>query len=65
MCALMNKNIGFIGCGKMVQAIIGGILKSDLVNARQIIASAQTEKTLVDVKSRWDIQTRFSNGIEG
>ncbi|MFE4522036.1 hypothetical protein ACFRCQ_07740 [Cytobacillus firmus] len=49
----------------MVQAIIGGILKSDLVNARQIIASAQTEKTLVDVKSRWDIQTRFSNGIEG
>ncbi|WHY35282.1 pyrroline-5-carboxylate reductase [Cytobacillus firmus] len=57
----MNKNIGFIGCGKMAQAIIGGILKSDLVNARQIIASAKTEKTLVDVKSRWDIQTRFSN----
>ncbi|MEK3855710.1 pyrroline-5-carboxylate reductase [Cytobacillus sp. FSL H8-0458] len=57
----MNKNIGFIGCGKMAQAIIGGILKSDLVNARQIIASAKTEKSLVNVKSRWDIQTRFSN----
>ncbi|MEC1893855.1 hypothetical protein [Cytobacillus firmus] len=49
----------------MAQAIIGGILKSDLVNARQIIASAKTEKTLVDVKSRWDIQTCISNGIEG
>lgn len=57
----MNKNIGFIGCGKMAQAIIGGILKSNLVNPSQIIASARTENTLEDVKSRWNIQTRLSN----
>ncbi|KON90425.1 pyrroline-5-carboxylate reductase [Sporosarcina globispora] len=57
----MNKKISFVGCGKMAQAIIGGILKSNLVNPRQIIASARTELTLEDVKNRWEIQTRSSN----
>lgn len=37
------------------------MLKSNLVNPSQIIASARTEKTLEDVKSRWNIQIRLSN----
>ncbi|WP_026583254.1 pyrroline-5-carboxylate reductase [Bacillus sp. J33] len=57
----MDKKIGFIGCGKMAQAIIGGILKSKLIPAGQIIATAKTEDRLMDVKNRLDIQTSFSN----
>ncbi|GLB58703.1 pyrroline-5-carboxylate reductase [Cytobacillus sp. NCCP-133] len=57
----MNKKIGFIGCGKMAQAIIGGLLKSKIVSAGQIIATAKTEKTLEDVNKRLVIQTILSN----
>ena len=35
----MNKKIGFIGCGKMASAIIGGVISSKFVNSSYIIAS--------------------------
>lgn len=38
----MDKNIGFIGSGKMAQAMIGGMLESRMVNKDQIFASALT-----------------------
>ena len=35
----MNKKIGFIGCGKMASAIIGGVISSKFVDADSITAS--------------------------
>lgn len=35
--------IGFIGCGNMASAMIGGILKKQVVTQEQILASAKTE----------------------
>lgn len=35
----MNKKIGFIGCGNMGSAMIKGIVKSNLVNCKNIMAS--------------------------
>lgn len=35
----MNKKIGFIGCGKMASAIIGGVISSKFVDADYITAS--------------------------
>ncbi len=35
----MNKKIGFIGCGKMASAIIGGVISSKFVDADCITAS--------------------------
>ena len=41
----MNKKIGFIGCGKMASAIIGGVLSSKFLSAQEIQASeTSTEK---------------------
>lgn len=37
--------IGFIGCGNMASAMIGGILKSGLAGHEDIMASAKSEKT--------------------
>lgn len=37
--------IGFIGCGNMAQAIIGGIRKHNLVSGEELMASAKTEAT--------------------
>lgn len=38
----MNKKIGFIGCGKMASAIIGGVISSDFITADYITASETT-----------------------
>ncbi|MEH7217245.1 NAD(P)-binding domain-containing protein, partial [Bacillus toyonensis] len=31
----MNKQIGFIGCGNMGMAIIGGMIKNNLVSSNK------------------------------
>lgn len=40
----MNKKIGFIGCGKMASAIIGGGIASKFVNSGDILASEISEE---------------------
>nr|WP_263328473.1 pyrroline-5-carboxylate reductase [Neobacillus sp. Marseille-Q6967] len=57
----MEKTIGFIGAGKMAQAMIGGILKSKMVAADHIVASALTEKTVQFVHDTYKIKTTSNN----
>lgn len=42
----MNKTIGFIGCGNMAQAIIGGIITSNFISSHNIIASNPSKNKL-------------------
>lgn len=58
----MTKTIGFIGCGKMAQAIIGGLLKSKLYQPDHIVASARTEQTVEQVATKFAIQAGIHNG---
>lgn len=51
----MNKTIGFIGCGNMAQAMIGGIIKSNLVSSEKVIASNPSDKNLNKVKEKYNI----------
>ena len=53
--------IGFIGLGNMAKAMIGGILKKDIVSCEDIIGSAATKKTCEKVSEKFGIQTRDSN----
>lgn len=48
------KKIGFIGCGNMAKAMIGGMLKSGLVKAENIIASAKTRESLEEAKREFE-----------
>jgi pyrroline-5-carboxylate reductase len=57
----MNKKIGFIGCGNMAQAIIGGILSSNLVDNTNIMASNPTNNKLEHVKKQYNILTTNNN----
>ncbi|MFD1738960.1 pyrroline-5-carboxylate reductase [Bacillus salitolerans] len=57
----MNKRIGFIGCGKMAQAIISGMIKSNITLPNQIIASAKSNQTLTKVENEYGILTTTSN----
>ena len=53
--------VGFIGLGNMAKAMIGGILKKDIVSCEDIIGSAATKKTCEKVSEKFGIQTRDSN----
>ncbi len=57
----MQKKIGFIGAGKMAQAMIGGIINSNIVSPNWLIASAKSEKTIDKVKQKFLIETTTDN----
>ncbi len=52
----MKKNVGFIGSGKMAQAMIGGMLESRTVTKDQILASALTSRTIHWMEKRYGIE---------
>lgn len=57
----MDKIIGFIGSGNMASAIIGGLIKSNLIVPENIISSAKTKKTIEDVENKYGIRTTLDN----
>lgn len=57
----MNKNIGFIGAGKMAQAMMAGLVTSNVIPKRNIMASAMSEKTIKQVETKYGILTSLQN----
>ncbi|RFB18490.1 pyrroline-5-carboxylate reductase [Bacillus sp. HNG] len=57
----MNKSIGFIGCGKMAQAMIQGMIASKVTTPQQMIVSAKTAETLQFVEKTYGIRTTRNN----
>jgi len=57
----MNKKIGFIGCGNMAQAMIGGITSNGLVPPESIMASDLNEKGLESAKEKYNIKVTRDN----
>lgn len=56
----MDKKIGFIGCGNMATAIIGGILKSGLA-PDQVMAASPVPAELDKTRERFGIVTTTDN----
>jgi pyrroline-5-carboxylate reductase len=57
----MDQKVGFIGCGKMAQAMIEGMIKSKIVQPGAIMASAVTDETLRSVKEKYAILVSRNN----
>ncbi|WEG13014.1 pyrroline-5-carboxylate reductase [Pullulanibacillus sp. KACC 23026] len=55
------ESVGFIGCGKMAQAMIAGLVHSNQIHPSRIIGSARTQETLDEVKEAYNIETTFRN----
>lgn len=53
--------IGFIGCGNMAQAMIGGIVESKMVNADEIIVSNPSIDKLTKVNEKWGVHITQNN----
>lgn len=54
-------NIGFIGCGNMASAMIGGIIKNKVAVPDDILASAKTETSRARAKENLGITVTASN----
>lgn len=57
----MNKRIGFVGCGNMGSAMVGGMINSGLVARENIIASCRTEGSANRLSDKFGIKTTLSN----
>lgn len=57
----MNVRIGFIGCGNMAGAMIGGILKKKLVASDNMMASAKTRETVERAAEQFGISVTQNN----
>lgn len=55
------KKIGFIGAGNMAGAIIGGIVKSNLVKPENVIASAKTMANLEKLQQEYNINVTLDS----
>ncbi len=58
---IMNKKIGFIGCGKMASAIIGGILAAKFVDNKNVIASEISEEKAKEKSEELGIKVITNN----
>ena len=57
----MDKTIGFIGSGNMANAMMGGILKANLVSSNQVICSDPSKTKLEDLQSRYGVSITTNN----
>lgn len=57
----MKYKIGFIGCGNMASAMIGGIVKKNILKPEEMIASNRSEGKLVSIKETYGITTTTEN----
>ena len=52
---------GLIGCGNMATAMLGGILKTGLLEKKDLMGSAKTEKTCERIRAAYGIETTTDN----
>lgn len=57
----MVKNIGFIGCGKMGQAIMEGMLKAEIVQPEHLKVSTSRVETLTVIEQKYHIKGSLDN----
>ncbi|MGN1014005.1 MAG: pyrroline-5-carboxylate reductase [Butyricicoccus sp.] len=57
----MSITYGFIGCGNMAQAMIGGIVQSGLAQPSDVIASNPSQPKLDAMQEQYGIQTTHDN----
>ncbi len=58
---LKNKNIAVIGAGHMAGALIGGMVKSGRVSAKNIVAARHSLEALAELHEKWGVQTSTDN----
>ena len=58
---MVNKKIGFIGGGAMAEALIGGMLQSGLVEAKNVMVSDVSDQRLAFMQDTYGVGTDKNN----
>jgi len=58
---LFSRKIAFIGAGNMGEALLSGLLKSNLTNPENIIATDILEDRLAQIAEKWGVSTTSDN----
>jgi len=58
---LEKRKVGFIGCGKMAQAMVNGMLQSSFSQREDILASTKSAESAEIVKEAFQIETILDN----
>ncbi len=58
---LFSRKIAFIGAGNMGEALLGGLLKSNLTNPENIIATDVLQERLDIISEKWQVETTTDN----
>jgi pyrroline-5-carboxylate reductase len=58
---LNDKKIGFIGCGNMGEALISGLICSNLTPPQNIVASDIREDKLTEIREKFKVNTTIDN----
>lgn len=58
---LDKQRIGFIGCGKMAQAMVQGMIRSSFIDRDQLIVSTKSENSAESVREKFQIQVTLDN----
>ena len=61
--SMKKYNIGFIGCGKMASAIIKGLLKSEFISAKNLLATQAEQETIEEKSKSLGIDVILDNKI--
>lgn len=56
-----KRKVGFIGCGKMAQAMVNGMLQSAFIQKENMIASTRSIESAQIVKEAFHIETTLDN----
>lgn len=57
------KTYGFIGCGNMAKAMIGGIVSTGLANGSSVYASNPSSPSLEEMHAAYGVQTSHDNTV--
>lgn len=57
----MNKKIGFIGCGNMGKAILGGILSSNEIAKKNIFVSTKSEESRNKIENEFEVKATLDS----
>ena len=57
----MDKKIGFIGCGNMGKAILGGIINSGKIALDNIFVSIRSKESKLRIEDEFNVKTSLDN----
>src|SRR5260221_2366695 len=58
----MSRRIAILGCGKIGESLLAGLLSSEWRNPDEVTATARREERAVELRDRFGVHATLSNG---